>query len=347
MRNKLFLFLAIQLLASAVCLSNKELTAELNALRPGDHVIKQQIEYVSPGSDGENVFWDFSSLAAREDDYTLFFLCESPDDPTRISGWEHQTRYSYRQTNDSLVMTGYRSRSAWMKYEQPEVQMVFPFAYGDSIKTPFRGEGRFFRDMELFASGYTSVEADARGTLITPANDTLKQTLRVKRVRHYDFVGTEGDAMRLETYLWYAPGYRYPVFETYRSMVVRASACEEDYATAFFFPLAGLEDLAEDAENEKIREAGKQDQDLLLSCSLTPNPVENDCVVSFALSSEAEVLIRLCDLMGNLVLQPNHKEGLPAGEYQRTLSTRHLQTGNYVLSVQANNYVKTLIVLKK
>lgn len=50
-----------------------QLNKEHNHLRAGDVLIKQQIEYVDPGSSGGNKVWNFSKLKTINDEYTLTY----------------------------------------------------------------------------------------------------------------------------------------------------------------------------------------------------------------------------------------------------------------------------------
>ena len=323
------------------------LRANLNGLRAGDRIIKQQMEFISPGDDGENVLWDFSGLGAIEEDYLLIYYHENEEELSQLTGWEHQTNYFFKQRGDSLLMTGYSNRFAEMFFHNPEIQIVFPFSFGDSVYSTFSGNGRYYQEMEMTASGHTLLKANAKGTLITPTTDTLKNVLRIKRLREYDNMGVENVGMLLETHLWYAPGYRYPIFETVKSMIIRDDVTDDDYVTAFYFPLAGLENLQEDPENDAIREEMKQDAGILIACQVSPNPVENDCYLNFELSTDAKVTIRLCDIMGNYILPIIIMENLQEGQHQKNIAMNGLRRGNYVIHIQANDYVTSKIVVKK
>jgi hypothetical protein len=319
----------------------------LNRFRAGDEIIKQQMEYVSPGAAGRDIVWDFSRLNTIDDYYSLIYYNPTEEDTAHIVGWEHQTQYFYEQRNDSILMTGYNNRSVEMTFVYPELQMRFPLHYGDTLSAAFHGNGLYFQEMEMIASGRTHIKADATGTLIVPGQDTLKNVVRVKRLRVYDNIGVENASMRLETYNWYAPGYRYPVFESVRSTIITENVEKTDYSTAFYFPIAHMESLADDPENEAIRENIKQDQGVLLSCHVAPNPVDSNCTLSFELSVNAQVSIRLCNIVGFPISVAQQQQILPAGQHEKNISMSGLQKGNYVLYIQTNNYVTKQIVIKK
>ncbi|MDR1121950.1 MAG: T9SS type A sorting domain-containing protein [Dysgonamonadaceae bacterium] len=326
--------------------SQEALQYHLNGYRPGDKIIKQQMTGIFPGASGRNFIWDFTQADIMDDYYPLIYFRINKGDTIHLGSWEHRTRYLFEQQEQSIWMTGYKNTSAEMAFELPELQMHFPLSYGDTLSAPFHGSGLYYQSTEMTASGRTYIHADATGTLITPGNDTLRNVLRVKRTREYDNIGIEGATMRLETYNWYAPGYRYPIFEVIRSFSMLEGEESEDFSTAFYFPIIAIESLAEDTANEAIREQAQQDRGILLYCQTHPNPVETDCHISFELSTQASVSIRLCNILG-LPISSIRQEILPAGLHERSISMNGLQQGNYLLYIQADNYVKKQVVIKK
>ena len=81
--------------------SQHVLRSELNHFRPGDEIIKQQVEYKNPGRSGENVLWDFSKLDVINDAYRLTY---SGYEGVWAIGMEKNTNYYYTQYNDSLLL---------------------------------------------------------------------------------------------------------------------------------------------------------------------------------------------------------------------------------------------------
>jgi hypothetical protein len=67
----------------------------------------------------------------------------------------------------------------------------------------------------------------------------------------------------------------------------------------------------------------------------------------FELSADAEVTVRLCDIMGVQVMPVATNENLPAGTHARTMDLGGLRRGNYVLHVQTNGHVTSKVVYKK
>ncbi|MDR1707403.1 MAG: hypothetical protein LBR46_05300, partial [Prevotella sp.] len=82
-----------------------------NHFRPGDVLIKQQVEFADPGEAGANKLWDFSKVKTINDEYKLtyslppllndsiyimgdmHFLKDRVQDDELIVGTEHNTMY--------------------------------------------------------------------------------------------------------------------------------------------------------------------------------------------------------------------------------------------------------------
>ncbi len=62
------------------------LHSTLNMYRPGDVIIKQQVNYKSPGRSGENALWDFSKLTPVNKEYKLTYSLRQD---SLLKGTEH------------------------------------------------------------------------------------------------------------------------------------------------------------------------------------------------------------------------------------------------------------------
>ena len=83
------------------------LTVLHNLPRPGDEIIKRQVEYKDPGRSGENVLWDFGKLKTTNDEYKLFYKIGKD---SLLAGIEHRTIYYHSLTNDSRCRRGFLIR---------------------------------------------------------------------------------------------------------------------------------------------------------------------------------------------------------------------------------------------
>ncbi|MDR1089480.1 MAG: T9SS type A sorting domain-containing protein [Prevotella sp.] len=237
-----------------------------NHYRPGDVLIKQQVEYVNPDEAGENKLWDFSKVKTINDEYTLtyslppllndsvyimgdmHFLKKDVQENELVTGTEHNTMYYYRLTNDSLLQLGHENPAVKLEYTSPMTLMTFPLNYGQTVVSDYKSKGLYSSTVDMQSQGQMITTADAYGKMLLPTGDTLSPVLRVKTIQtildksaytqNPENTGTttepQNTGIQLETCRWYSKGYRYPVFETIRS--TKQADNSEIFSTAFFFP---------------------------------------------------------------------------------------------------------------
>ena len=127
------------------------LQGKYNMFRPGDEIIKQQVEYKDPGRSGENVLWDFGKLTSINDSYTLDYSLSR--DSMMIVGTEHRTMYYYSLTGDSLLCHGYENPTTLVINEQPELLLKFPVHYGNSTFSYYNGNGKYCDRLKISTMG--------------------------------------------------------------------------------------------------------------------------------------------------------------------------------------------------
>ena len=305
------------------------------------------MEYKDPGPSGKKITWDFSMLNTINDKYKLFYFLKIKGDTTRVVGREHETTYRYQLKNDTLWLTDYENRLTRMTFNQAEAQLRFPFRYGDSLRSTFDGKGLYCQKVDLKAKGTTTVTVDATGLLITPTNDTLKNVLRVKRLRDYNEIGVDSVRMQLTSYSWYMPGIRYPVFETIKSVILRGDSVSENFGTSFYSPINDLKSLAPDPANETIKPDNLAIINFVFTeVQLMPNPVQDNLYINYKLTRPAKVWFTVHNNVGIPLCQTtpeNHQEGFNSSNI--LMST--LITGVYSLYVHVDEMVMRLNVVKK
>ena len=373
MKNSLFLLIGMFFCLIPV---RSQLKSELNAPRPGDVIIKQQVEYKDPGRTGENVLWDFSQLNVVNDEYDLIYT--SPDD-TIITGTEHVTQYHYVMRNDSLLLLGFNNQTTALRSIQPEVLIKFPFHHGDSIGSYHYAHGKYSNRMEMDVMGTTQTIADAHGMMILPNKDTLKHVLRIQTVKYiaenmnpisqsyYDKLrspliispdsiehrlATDSVLFVVETFRWYEEGYRYPVFETVRSWQKQSKSTDYTFLnTAFFYPPQEHYYLETDPENQKIaEEQNKGKKNSLLETSTFnafPNPMTNALNVEIYLPMEAKIKIQVRSVVNKSVYINENKGKFPSGSYHFQFNVSNLPSGYYLLNIWADNYLFSETMLKR
>ncbi|MDH6309446.1 hypothetical protein M2451_002668 [Dysgonomonas sp. PFB1-18] len=248
-----------------------------NHYRPGDVLIKQQVEFVNPGKTGVNQVWDFSKLKTINEEYTLTYDLpplegdsvyilgdirynkKNVSDNELIVGTEHNTMYYYHLSNDSLLQTGHENPSVKLEYSSPMVLIQFPLNYGQTVSSEYKSEGLYSGTIDIQSEGTITTTADAYGKIILPSGDTLSPVLRVKTEQtildipnkySYNIDSINYKGKLLETCRWYSKGYRYPVFETVRNLNIADSTTI--FSTAFFYPPQDHLYLDTDPENQAL-----------------------------------------------------------------------------------------------
>ena len=357
---------SILLLCSiALCLQAQHslrLTANRNAYRAGNELQKQQVVFRDPGSNGKNLIWDFRHLQVIDEEYKLRYFIPDSAYMHLLCGVEHRTRYYYNQSKDSLWAIGFENATTFMEYTQPELRMIFPFTYGDTLRSNFEGTGEYGRRLTLGVKGFTRVEADAEGELILP-DETVKKALRVRTLRHYrettirsslnlsqgDFLQAEDNTeMILDTYSWYAQGMRYPVFESIRTTVLRNGADTTVFQTSFYYP--PIEQKAQtNEENTETPNSGEWAEGaaaVFTEAVLLPNPVVDMLYINYKLTRDARIGFSLHSNAGVLMTQTaamNKTEGY----HQTPINMTGFMTGIYTLYVHVDDMVMSLNVVKK
>ena len=325
-----------------------ELIRITNLPRAGDSLVKQQVDYIDPGIAGTNITWDFRKVNPVNDYYNILYRITTPDS-IRMAGIEHGTIYSFMVKGDSLLHTGYENSTTIMNYSSPELRLKFPVRYGDIVSSDFEGEGEYCHIITLHVSGKTTITADATGTLITPLGLLFKNVLRVKSLREYLQTGLDSLTMKLESYAWYSPGHRYPVFETVKTVTKKTGKRETEHKVAsFFYPPPEKAFLLADTSNWTKQELPVElnsTEPLLINIKLIPNPVQSWLNIEYNLTSDVVISFKIFD--NNGILRFSLPEALKeAGNYSEKINMNGFNPGIYLINVFVDNMVKVIKVIK-
>lgn len=368
-----------------------QLTIQNNNIRIGDKIVKQQVEYKDPGRSGSNVIWNFSSLEPINPEYKLYytaprenrrlksyilgrdtFKVEDISDNELIVGVEHRTKYFYHIKNNIMYCLGYENPTVLMHHKTPQPVINYPFSYGKEIAHTYNSEGLYSSQVPIQIEGEIYIQSDAIGKMILPSKDTLKHVIRIKTIKtviEKDTIEEDTENipvhMLIENYRWFSKGYRYPVFETIKSVNLNDSV-KEAFTTAFFYPpqehyyleddpknLALLDSLDHISNNGGIHDLNQSGNTSNwigklgnLLYNYYPNPIETDLFVEYYLNQDAKVGISLYDMSGKQIItisEKNQEKGL----YYETIECSSLIAGNYILRLVVNNEIINEKILKK
>ncbi|GAB6013138.1 T9SS type A sorting domain-containing protein [Viscerimonas tarda] len=356
-----------------------------NAVRAGDKIVKQQVEYKDPGRSGVNVIWDFSKLESINPEYKLSystprvrkdslyilgadtFKLKNVEENELIVGREHRTNYYYRVKNNVMYCLGHENPTTLMHYIDPIPVIGYPMSYGREITLNYHSDCLYSSQIQMLTHGNVRVESDALGKMVLPSKDTLEHVIRIKTVRTILSDSIEAmDSIRIktqiETYQWYSKGYRYPVFETVKA-IHQQDTIEDVFTTAFFFPPQEHYYLENDPDNIAVLDSldnagggiydqnnpdggGSMQQTTNFAYNFYPNPVATDLHIEYLLEQNATVNISLYNMSGQL------QKSLPekirqAGLYYETIDCGNLITGTYVLRLKIGNEIVNEIIVRR
>lgn len=355
------LFTAMSLSIALYIFPQSQLTSSLNMFRAGDVISKQQVEYKDPGRSGQNVLWDFSQLETVNPKYTLSYTESVLQDSSYIDsiskpenliiGKEHETSYFYYLRNDTLLCLGHENNVVCLWYSQPLLMGIYPTVYQKQVYQPFHAEGLYSMQIPIRICGTVTTEQDAYGMMILPSGDTLKHVSRIKYFQEITDLNKSQDftsisyPIEMETYRWYAKGYRYPVFETicsYNSF--KNNERHANFMTAFFYP------PEEAYYNDEYSESGGNENSPTdpwkeLTYNIYPNPVSTYLEVEIYLPQTANVAVHLNSLHG-MPLQKEQFPNQPKGLFRFQLNLATYTRGNYILDIWLNDYLVSEKIMK-
>lgn len=359
-----------------------------NRICIGDSLIKQQIEYVDPGKPGKNITWDLSQAQVIREEYPIIY--SSPkliEDSIYVIGndtilkryvpnteyfikKEYGTMYYYQFKNDTISLIGHENPTVRLRYTEPLMECVFPLNYNDEFLSPYLLEGVYSNSSKILSSGNIKIKADAYGKIILPEGDTISPVLRVKTTQticrsmrssiYKDSIRPNVQDKVIETYKWYAKGYRYPVFETVHNIINDTLF----FGTSFLFPprqhtYTDIKDITRsdslnrswdiDKKNKSKNKDSETYQDGIgrdmseRNYEVFPNPTDSYLNIKYAITKPSRINISLYTEDGRLALKIE-KDLSASGSYSEIIDFRDLLKGNYLLQITEN---KRIIFSKK
>lgn len=380
MNTHIFNFLVLMLFPISLF---GQITERYNSPRSGDEIIKQQVEFKDIGRIGENVIWDFGKLKSINDEYSLIYsspnllentyyilgrdTIQATNNSTQyLIGTEHSTMYYLQIQNESLNVLGHENATTSLKYTPALLSMTYPANYNEAHQKKYASKGLYSCRIPFESQGEVRQIADAYGVMILPSGDTLRNVMRVKTIQTiketiYDVNNNINTIlnMNVENYKWFSKGYRYPIFETIKT-ITQDSVDTNAFSTAFFFPpqehlyldtdpdnLAVLDSLWNiDHQIPDVTDPTQETPDANLSYNFYPNPVETMLTVEYYLEKPSSVTISLYNLEGRLMKTIVKPVSL-SGVYSEQIDCSSLAKGTYIISIGTGYKVYSDKVIKK
>ena len=321
---------------------------ETHGVRLNDQIQKTSIEYFSAGDSGEGVLWDFRDVIPTGDTFNVAFCCDS--DSVLIS-LDPATLCRYEQTEDTLKLLGYETPMKDIVYEEPIPLMVYPFFRGNEIQCDYIGHGTYCKTLLMDNQGTWSIEADAEGSILVSDGDTVRNVLRLhvtktNAISMYTLsdtldVGGDQESTKQEIeecYLWYARGYRYPLYET-STLTCYDNLTPVSCTQIAYRCLPQEQVLLNDPINEEIqlRDSLERAEEI----NIFPHEVSfngNTLILNYDLLADANINALICNAQGMVYAQQSTHA--PSGEnYQMAFDCSTLRRGEYVLYINVNGKV--------
>lgn len=256
-----------------------------NEYRIEDNLHTQQVSYMSfEQLKGQGLVWNMNDCKVLNADYSVKFVANrDPFFHAPLSRLEAGTNYRYDIHDNTMFLKGFKNKTTRIKYDIPIATMRLPLAYSDELQGVYSGKGEDIMEhcVRIFGNYHTKI--CGKGTLVTLDGDTLPNTLLLHSLRTIsstfsslqeqlsrygtldsipslspdsmsEIVKNDSDKLIMDTYSWFAPGYRYAVLETvkiYQALPPNAPILQ----TAFYNAIDDQANLLDDEENAAIRKA--------------------------------------------------------------------------------------------
>lgn len=379
MKTNRFLFIAITIFCmfSNMHAQQAVLTKELNMARPDDVTRVGIAEYAEYTENGTDALWDISDINFMGEQFETYYAqATEPEDSMHFIMSASANNYRTTELNGNVlynVMADHFNKH--VVYDVPEVLINFPAQYGSMMQGIFKGDGTYCDQLFIRQFGSYNTQVDGEGSLVLPDGDTLRHVLLLSTERttwmlekHLTDIYQGRDSfpvfnndsiiahmtaevpeIRTKEKRWYAPGYRYPVFETIRH---ETAGGETIFQQAYYYsPHAQETDLTFDEENSNIRRAiaeGRYEQlfaneynkgekgliNTITTCSLSQNVENRSITINYSVGDNIMVSFVLADKMG-IVYQTKENYSEADINHSVTMSYSGLHKGQYVVYVHA------------
>lgn len=322
------------------------LTHSTHAMKKGDILNLNRVSYVDPGEEGANQLWDFSN-AEILDNYVINYNEDVTLRSNRPAGTsflcsENETRKPYFQiTPTQKLYYGVDGPYAQIKFEEPLVDMVYPFVYGNEITGDMNGTYTNSHDGKTTViEGKYFTKADAWGTLILPNGKRIDNVLRIKSVRDYNHeLYNTLYYITVTRYAYFAPSSRYAVMQIQEVEYKCDCACNSYEKMAYFNPEATNQPMPAYATASKL----KNQQEI--NYNVYPNPVRNSFTLNYTLTEGSNVNVSLLDISGKEI--KNIRNGYQnAGSYSINENIEDITNGVLILRLQIDDKVYTEKITK-
>lgn len=342
----IFVSLALMLFTTSqnIFADEVRITSDSHYLVYGDYIERLSVEGLNIGCAGHNVTWDFSNIEIVADTFPQHYVIS--DNGFRCK--ERGMTSSYRIDNDSLMLYAYSSNLENLVFELPQLTMIYPFSYGDSVCAPFSAKGKYCGKYAMSIDGSRQIKVDAYGKIFLANDMILKDVLRLHTTTTQNILldgkeisGTNKAKSKqeiTEEYSWYIADYRYPIFEyTISSTFHEGKLVATKNYTLCNFPSTISEQLYNRKDiTDGYMEEGNNDDILPIAYEMTQTG--NHIKVRYTTSADIDILFIIANTNGILCRQEQAR-GLTGKYTEISFDCTGYRPGSYIMYINVGGKV--------
>lgn len=334
------------ILSSAQVFSQMTLTS-LNSFTVGDHIGYAECDTnVTHGNAGANQTWNFTGIVRLDTSTTSVVASSSTPYSGQFSSSNtatsnDNTSYNYFTVSAANIMfNGNGSPAMVISYSNPELFMQYPFTFNSTFTDNF-GASYISNGTPTVRTGTITVTGDAWGTISLPVG-TFTSALRLKYVISTKDSSNPGAPVVMITnttsYVWFAPGKKYPVFEIVYSTLIFNGIPIASTKAVNYTPVSnaiGIEQISSNVPNGFSLEQNY------------PNPFNPETKIRFSIPAKENVRLTVFDALGREI-ETLVNESLAAGTYEVNFERSNLSSGVYFYKITSGNFTQTksMVIVK-
>lgn len=337
--------------AAASIFAQTTITYKQNGLNIGDARPMKEIEHLDQGNGGAYQNWDFSGAKEKNS----MTITQNENVATSIGGLDLTSRNTLLACDEGGEKTTYfeitptekkyyglTNGTVTIAFNQPIVDLKFPFSYGESVSGAMDGTYTDIASSSAITGTYVT-KADAYGTLSLPDGSKYNNVLRVKVEKNYEQEsGNTTYTINTVRYQYFAEGQRYPVLIVIENKIDSDCHCSCGHYTtnsAYYLPASN------NVKSESVINNGSALASVnKVKLSVYPNPFKEEVNATVKIDAASEADVEIIDASGRKI-KDFGKYNLVEGSNEISLESADIVPGHYFLRVTVDgvNYAKSII----
>lgn len=328
------------------------------SFRDGDNLTKYEIKDVVKTQNDKSFIIDLTDIEIRKKHSHNFSLL--PDSTNSFCLTTLGNRNYFYQTKDNIILNGFENNKLIIQYSKPIDYLKFPFQFGDSISGLFCGNGTYCDKIYVQTYGRYITCADAVGCIVLPSGDTIKNCMCIhmnKQVMYLyqskqdskqlfmipddsirNKINLNDSVINEHTFLWYVPGYRYPILE------FKVAGSNLNAGIYYYYPLDEQQTLMLDDDNREVRtqmhnslsdDTNERDTDIFpIHYNIINNKQAKSVTIDYEMNADSNVSFIISDFTGN-VFKHVERNGVNGEKETVIINYSNLRRDHYIITISA------------